>query len=109
MKNLFHSIDNKPTFLRVARSLEFEKSRYSTPKILDCHESRMLRPAVSPSPGISQPSRNPVDSCGKSVVYIVGILASPFPAQQLNLNQTQWIDVRISQPNRAGQHRVLLE
>jgi hypothetical protein len=45
---------------------------------------------------VPKPGGDAIDSCRKRVVQIVGILAAAFTPQQLNLNQTQRIDVRVS-------------
>src|SRR6185436_21103536 len=61
------------------------------------------------STGIPQAGGDAVDCCRKRVVQVVVVLTASLPSQQLNLNQTQRIDVRIAQANRTRQHRVLLE
>ena len=50
---------------------------------------------------IVQPSRDPVNSRAQRVVERVGILTSPFAAQQVDLHQTHRINIRITQADRT--------
>src|ERR1044072_1858301 len=61
------------------------------------------------SPGVAEAGGDAIDGCGEGVVQVVVVLTTALASQQLNLNQTQRIDIRIAQTNRTRKHGVFLE
>ena len=72
-----------------------------------------MRLARTKNPGestrVAQTGRDPVDGCGKCAIDGVGIISRTLAPQQIDLDQTDRIHVRIPQANRAGENLVVLQ
>jgi hypothetical protein len=86
-------------------------------RLYPCHPERSRGICSVPCPnanpgestGVAQAGRDPVDGCGKSAVDGVGIISGTLAPQQIDLDETDRIHIRIPQPNGAGENLVVLQ
>src|SRR5215475_2252009 len=58
---------------------------------------------------IPQTRRNPIDSCGQSIIELRRVLSASLATQKVDLDKAHGIHVWIAQSNRSRQHEIVFQ